>query len=276
MKDFESARAIVDALIHEIRRVDAEDWRRANGRVALQSVNKTVLRQPVQVWSESDDPDAKRTACCLVECLPELALQMLDQLGRKGVGDLSQALSRGIVGCGAAAVKPLRRVMAEGSEIARDLALDALIEMNTTASLKEACRALCLTDEAFTIRALTRLATVNHPDVVDAAVELLGSRSSAIRCAALTALGELAIPATVPEIIQAVSKRGLSKADVTERLAALETLARIDSEDARSYLAKAAEYRPFFGRKKYEPIRATAEKLLAKPQKPKVSARKAA
>lgn len=262
MKDHASARAIADGLMREIRGNDPSDWRAVNARSALRSLDKAILRQAAEAWAALDDPDAGRSACHMVELLPELALQMIDVLGRRDLGDLDRAVARGIAGCGAAAVGPLGGLLTEGREGAKDLALDALIRMNTTAAIREIGQALREADEAFTIRALAKLASVKHPDVVDASVDLLSSSSAGVRRAALAALGELAVPTTVPAIVQAASRRGLGHDDVAEKIAALEALGRIDCDESREFLERMAARRPLIGKKRYEAVRQTAERVL--------------
>lgn len=276
MKDFGSARAIADSLMREVRQGDAQDWRAVNARSALQSMDKAMLKQVVQACASSSDLGARQSTNQLVEMLPELALQMIDQLGKREYADLDQSLVRGITKCGAAAVGPLGRVIAEGSDAARDLALDALLQTGTAAALREIGRALPEADEAFTIRALTRLPEARHPQAVETCTQLLSSRSAGVRCAALAALGELAVPASAEAIIRAATRRGLSDEDMTEKKTALEALGCLDSEEAKAFLERTAARHPLFGKKRYETIRVTAERALAQMNGRATSERQAA
>jgi hypothetical protein len=142
MKDFGSARAIADSLMRETQHGDPRDWRAVNARSALQGLDMGVLKQVVQACAASADLAARQTACQLVEVLPELALQMVELLGNREIGDLSGFLTRGVASCGAAAVGPLGNLMAQGADRAKDLALEALIEINSPAAIREIGRAL--------------------------------------------------------------------------------------------------------------------------------------
>lgn len=264
MKDFASARIITGSLVREIKQGDPEDWRAVNARSALQSLDKDVLKQVVEASAASADTDARHSACQLVEALPELALHMVGMLGSSAIGDLNQSLTRGITSCGAAAIGPLGKILTAGTDGARDSALEALIQMATTAAMREIGRALIGADEVFTIRALRRLSGVRHPQVVETSTALLASHSYGVRGAALAALGESALPTSVDAIIRASSRRGLSKEDIEERITALEALGRIDSDEAREFLERTAARHPLLGKKRYEIIRTTAERVLAK------------
>jgi len=263
MKDFGSARAIADSLMRETQHGDPQDWRAVNARSALQGLDMGVLKQVVQACAASADMAARQTACQLVEVVPGLALQMVELLGSREIGDLGGFLTRGIASCGAAAVGPLGNLMAEGADRAKDLALEALIEINSPAAIREIGRALPGADDAFAIRALSRLSSVRNPQVVETSIGLLASHSSGVRCAALAALGELAVPASAPAIIRAASRRGLSQCDIAEKTAALEALGRIDCAEAREFLERTAARHPLLYRKRYEIVRATAERALA-------------
>lgn len=262
MKDLVSARDIVGGLLRETERGESDDWRVANARSALQSLDKGLLRQAALAWSVSADARAKQVAAHLVETLPELALTMVDLLGSRDHVELSSAIGRGVARCGTAAISPLGRLLVSATDGAKDLALNALIDMGLSAAMHEISRSLAAANEVFVVRALARLSSVRHPDIVDASVGLLASNSSAVRCAALAALGEFAVPTTVPAIIRAASRRGLSEEDIAEKTAALEALGRMDSDEARDYLEKTASRYRLLGKKRYEIIRATAERIL--------------
>lgn len=264
MKDFQSACAIADSLMRETKHGDPQDWRAVSARAALQGLDKSMLRQVVQSCAGSADSATRHIGCQLLEVLPDLALQMIDMLGSKEMGDLNGSLMRGISGCGPAAVGPLGGVLSAGSDNAKDLALDALTGLNTASAIREVGRALPAADDALAVRALTKLSTTRNPQVVDIGTELLNSRSSAVRCAALAALGELAVPASVTAIVRAASRRGMSRDDIAEKTAALQALGRIDCAEAREFLERTAKRQPLLGRRRYEVLRATAERVRSK------------
>lgn len=261
MKDSASAQQIAASLIKEMHREEPLNWRVSSVRAALAAIDTATLKAVVEGALASVDASARDTASALVEMLPDLALDVVGLLGSSGVRTFDEALKRGIVASGTAAVAPLARLLRDGVGASREMALEVLIDMKGASAVREIAQSLSGAEPEFIVRALKLLPTVRIPLVTEICTAHLAHSSPEVRCAALGALGELGDASAVPIIAQIALKRS-KQDDMAEKIQAIDSLGRIGGPEAVNCLHKLATHRPLLGRSQFEVVRAAAERAL--------------
>jgi len=263
MGDIELALSLADILAKEATREGDQAWRTMNARSGLSQVGIDMLRDLVEHALESGSYEAKSTAASLVEVLPELAHSMVSMLGVFRNEAFDESLRRGLIRAGQKTVAGLAQVLDQGSVPAKESAVEVLIAMDTASSIGELGSALRSNDVDISLKILLMLPKAHAPFIVDVCKQALYNRSSAVRCAALTALGELKDPFGLPTLMDIASTSILRGARMAEKMSAIRALGQAGGQDQISFLEKFAAGRSLIFRQRSKDVQLAVQTAIS-------------
>jgi len=262
ISDFESAPRFAGDLLLEVTRESEDVWRRSNARTALQTVETEVLRAVVEHALRSGDYGQMQVAAGLVETVPDLAVSMSSLIGDYGNQAFGKSLRRGIVEAGRSALPALGQLIHDGDRATKESALDVITAISQPAAVKEIADALASADVALAACVVKKLGEMKTPSAVEVCVRALSHRSTDVRLGAIAALGKLGGDTALERLVWVARKRSLRDEDAAEKVAAIHALAGMGRPEAITHLKAMATHTPFFGRSRYEPVRAAAKSAL--------------
>lgn len=260
--DMNCAALFLQSVVDEIKQEGQQHWRGANARNALQSLDTAGLKQLVENAVASGDYGAREVAAELVEALPDLALSLAGLLGVHAGEPFNQSLKAGIAKSGPAGLALFEQCIREGGYLAKLSALDGLIGMAGASGLQKVAGLLPDMDDAAAVTALRLLGATRAPLAAEICRRALSHASSEVRCAALSALGELGDKSDVPRIICFATRRAYFRDFTAERIAAIQALGRIGETVALPTLKKIAGSRVVIGRGRYKQVRVAADEAI--------------
>ena len=262
--DNRAALTFAGSLAGQVLRGDQLNARSCNAKSSLESVGVPTLGMLVQEALKLDDYQLRAAAASLVEAIPKLALRLASLLGASGDEPFEEALKRGLIRSGRAAATGLEPLLRHGAPSTRAAAMEILIRTSGARAIDEAGDLLERADPEFAIRGLRVLTEVKLPAAVGACARALSHPSAEVRCAAISALGELGSESSLPRLVRIATRRVSIRDDTSEKIAAIDALAQIGGPEATECLEAIADRRPWFHRDRYDPVRTAAQRALAR------------
>ncbi len=260
--DMNCAALFLQSVVDEIKLEGQQHWRGANARNALQSLDTAGLRQLVENALTSGDYGTREVAAELVEVLPDLALSLAGLLGVHAGEPFNESLKAGIAKSGPAGLALFEQCIREGGYLAKLSAIEGLIGMAGPSGLQKVAGLLPDMDDAAAVAALRLLGATRAPLAAEICRTALFHASSEVRCAALTALGELGNESDVPQIIWLATRRTYFRDFTAERITAIQALGRMGETVALPRLKRIAGRRVVIGRGRYKQVRAAAHEAI--------------
>lgn len=261
--DHQLAQTLMENLLFETKHQNELPWRATNAKSAIQSIGQNTVRSLIESALISGGYRAKDMASSLVESFPEIALGLLDMLGFEASGPFKDALRKGIVSSGRAAMPGLGKMLRDGEFLAKEAALSTLADIGTESAVREISTVLDTADESFTLKVLRVLAKVKIPVSAEIYIQALKNSSSDVRCAAINALGQIGSSVVVPHLIRIASKKAMRRRYLAEKLEAIKALGMTGSVDVLECLEVLANRRPLFFKTGSELVRASAQQSIA-------------
>ena len=239
----DTAVGLAGGLAAEACRVDALPGRCTNAVNALQSLGVPTLRTLLEHSIVSEDSRSHTTAAQMVECVPELALNAIEMLSGSTSALFADSLKIGVCKAEKSAAPSLRRLIESASPLAREFALDVLVESHADWAFRELQESLDQAPPELVAAALTKLRNHMSAAAVRICVRQLRHRRCDVRCAALGALGAAHDEAAFPPLVACAIRPGFLGRREREQLAAIRALGALGIPEAVVVLERVAASR---------------------------------
>ena len=258
-QDVEGALMLVESLLKECGLTDAPSWRVENAQSALQSLDMHTLRSLVESALESEI--SLQVIPRLIDAVPSLSLVLTDFLKTGEHRIVVKAIKRSLVKSGSESTSVLRDLLKDESPIARQAALEILIQIGAEPAIYAISCAMETADDAFLTRALGMLPSIRTNSVTRTCAQYVGHKSLQVRICALRALGALGDQLAMGILIEAATKR---TRDLDEQITAIHSLGEIKHPDTAMCLKSIADRRSFLWRSRSKRLRMAAEEALSR------------
>lgn len=262
--DFASASAAVDHLVKEACWEGDPEWRSANAKAALRAAEIADLQTVVKTALEKGEYRDKEVAALLVETDPALALSLVDLLGVYATESFEHSLRQGLIDAGSESVTTLGRILKEGSDAAKQSAMEILVELGSNSSVRTIAEQIDTADTPFIVKAFELLPQAKIPLVKEICVRNLSHKLPEVRMAALGALRKIGDQSILPHVREVLEYNYLWEDRTDEKIAALAILGDIGEQEELDLALKLARHRSIFGGRRHGVIRDAAERAASR------------
>jgi len=264
IKEVETALEFASCLADEASVQGQLPWRSTNAKYALQILEDSTLATLIEEAVKKKDAPLAETAAFLVEAAPALAWNSVYLLKQYPTPGFEEAVKRAIAKAGRSAAPGLAKLITEGSEWERTMALNILVGTKSDWATDEIGRALQVADPAFCVEAIGLLPENASPIAVGICIEMLGHWSSDVRCAALHALGALGNESALTHLIRFATRYGWRMTGHLEQIAAIQAMGTLGVSDAIPCLERIASRRRIFWPSRNRMVHEAAEQAIGR------------
>lgn len=232
MGSLDTAVGLAEGLAEEASRADALPGRCTNAVNALESLGLPILKAILEHAVLSNDRRFHRTAGQMVECVPELAVNAIEMLGCSTSVQFMDSLKIGVCKADKSAAPSLRRLIESKSPMAKEFALDVLIDACGDWASRELEEGLGHAPPELIIAALAKLRSHMSTSAVRLCVRQLRHRCCEVRCSALAALRNAGDEEAFPHVVACALRPGFLGRRERDQIAAIRALGAFDLPEA--------------------------------------------